>query len=394
MLFPSNGRKLCGSVANLLSNCWGARLRLPPLGAAALHFLTFSHIFSTGGSEGGRLSAASAAVQSDIRPPPLLIWAGVFGDGSSHYTRPHLHAHAERGADTAGPEPSERTACEDTEGGCFGHSKSAGTDRAAMYIPSRKKKKEKKNDKWHKVKSVPCAQTAPALAITAADVGESARLDALPHFFFYGLLRRLGEDLITVLCVCSPWGAVGVKTPSADLVTPLCKSVLWACFSATFIGSLKAASLVTAPGMLLELWLFPRTHTVLLAAAGGSLFPAGSFQSESLQGCFWTNVILKHTNKQSVRQTVRTGLFGELMIISFYIWLLCHNEHLDQPIISFFIETNLICFLLHSSSSSKAKQACKPCHCETITLEPTSCNSGTRRRVSILAGNITDPIRG
>lgn len=47
-----------------------------------------------------------------------------------------------------------------------------------------KKKKEKKNDKWHKVKSVPCAQTVPALAIAAADVGESARLDALPHFFF------------------------------------------------------------------------------------------------------------------------------------------------------------------------------------------------------------------
>lgn len=158
--------------------------RAAPSATSGRSGAAFSHIFSTGGSEGGRLSAASAAVQSDIRPPPLLIWAGVFGDGSSHYTRPHLHAHAERGADTAGPEPSERTACEDTEGGCFGHSKSAGTDRAAMYIPSRKKKKEKKNDKWHKVKSVPCAQTAPALAITAADVGESARLDALPHFFF------------------------------------------------------------------------------------------------------------------------------------------------------------------------------------------------------------------
>lgn len=57
--------------------------------------------------------------------------------------------------------------------------------------------------------------------------------------------------------------------------------------------------------MLLKLWPFPRTHTVLLAAAGGSLFTAGSFQSESLQGCFWTNVILKHTNKQTIRQTDR-----------------------------------------------------------------------------------------
>lgn len=70
------------------------------------------------------------------------------------------------------------------KGGCFGHSKSAGTDRAAMYIPSRKKKKEKKNDKWHKVKSVPCAQTVPALAIAAADVGESARLDVSSALFF------------------------------------------------------------------------------------------------------------------------------------------------------------------------------------------------------------------
>lgn len=80
----------------------------------------------------------------------------------------------------------------------------AQTERRCIF-QAEKKRKRRKMINGTKSKVSPCAQTVPALAIAAADVGESARLDALPHFFFfYGLLRRLGEDLITVLCVCSP----------------------------------------------------------------------------------------------------------------------------------------------------------------------------------------------
>lgn len=119
--------------------------RAAPSATSGRSGVAFSHIFPTGGSEGGRLSAASAAVRSDIRPPPLLIWAGVFGDGSSHYTRPHLHAHAERGADTAGPEPSERTACEDTEGRLlWAQQKRWHRQSGDVYSKQKKKRKRRK----------------------------------------------------------------------------------------------------------------------------------------------------------------------------------------------------------------------------------------------------------
>lgn len=120
----------------------------------------------------------------------------------------------------------------------------------------------------------------------------------------HGLPRRLREDLIAVLVVCSPWGGVGVKTSSADLATPrLRKSVLWAWFCAAFIWSLKGRLAGdAAPGMLLELGLFPRNHTGLLAWCWRLLcLPLVSFQRESLQGCFWTNVILKHAKTQADR---------------------------------------------------------------------------------------------